>query len=128
MYMNTFLNLQVDGDTDSPSVQREFEKIIRNHIKESQQQNNSNKNTQPMFASDLTKNTNVDQTVIQDLETNVPGTVPTISHHVSLMNGHLKTRSSNNENKSNGDLQNGQPMDFRHMLQEAERFPVDSYM
>lgn len=77
--------------------------------------------------------------ILQDLENNVPGAVPTISHHVSLMNGHIKNRNqsgnhlANNNNKNsthmNGDIgQTGQRMDFRHMLEEAERYPVDSYM
>lgn len=78
-----------------------------------------------------------DQTdaILHDLENNVPGAVPTISNHVSLMNGHLKNRNSaknvnNHVNKSamNGDVRTGQAMDFRHMLEEAERYPVDSYM
>lgn len=79
--------------------------------------------------------------ILQDLENNVPGAVPTISHHVSLMNGHIKNRNTsanqqlaNNNNKTtsymNGDINQttGQTMDFRHMLEEAERYPVDSYM
>ncbi|XP_037959021.1 adenylate kinase isoenzyme 5 [Teleopsis dalmanni] len=143
----------VDGDTDSPSVQREFERIIRGHIQIYQHVGtkanmpNQGINT---YQSGLVNNsirggqnhTNAEQTetILQDLENNVPGAVPTISHHVSLMNGHLRNSSATNNfnNKKsnshattmNGDVRarTGQAMDFRHMLEEAERYPVDSYM
>lgn len=130
---------QIDGDTDSPSVQREFEKSIRNHIQnfKGSQVNHVHRPTsrQPPPVNQQT------DSILQDLENNVPGAVPTISHHVSLMNGHIKNRNTsanqlannNNNNKTtgymNGDIgQTGQTMDFRHMLEEAERYPVDSYM
>lgn len=88
-------------------------------------------------AAVMTNHIDHDQTdaILQDLENNVPGAVPTISHHVSLMNGHLKNRNNSAANNGgvamNGDarmagLTGG--IDFRHMLQEAERYPVDSYM
>ena len=124
-------------------MQREFEKSIRNHIQKFtgiQANNNIQRPTskQPPPPPHMEQQTD---TIIQDLENNVPGAVPTISHHVSLMNGHIKNRNTNanhqlannNNNKTtnymNGDItgQTGQ-MDFRHMLQEAERYPVDSYM
>lgn len=128
---------QIDGDTDSPSVQREFEKSIRNHI-----QNVTgalNNNIQPGITAAATRMDQQTDAILQDLENNVPGAVPTISHHVSLMNGHLKNHNAsgnqlanNNKHPSsymNGDIgQTGQTMDFRHMLEEAERYPVDSYM
>ncbi|XP_055852067.1 adenylate kinase isoenzyme 5 isoform X2 [Episyrphus balteatus] len=140
----------VDGDTDSPSVQREFEKIIRNHIQKLTV--NPNQNPNNMMMNDLnnrphttTMRNVTEQTdaILNDLENNVPGAVPTISHHVSMMNGHLKS-NSNNVNSNNVNNMNhhamvggvktgmngnaGKPMDFRHMLEEAERHPVDSYM
>ncbi|TMW52318.1 hypothetical protein DOY81_002575, partial [Sarcophaga bullata] len=133
----------IDGDTDSPSVQREFEKSIRNHIQKltgTQMSNNVQRPTskQPPPPPHMEQQTD---TIIQDLENNVPGAVPTISHHVSLMNGHIKNRNTsanqlanNNHNKTNTNYMNGDitgqtgQMDFRHMLQEAERYPVDSYM
>ncbi|XP_053959984.1 adenylate kinase isoenzyme 5 [Anastrepha ludens] len=129
----------VDGDTDSPSVQREFEKIIRQHV-----QNIQDDGTRPasnmIDAGMMTNHVNRDQTdaILHDLENNVPGAVPTISHHVSLMNGHLKNRNNSaanslnsNQPTMNGDIRvSGMTggMDFRHMLEEAERYPVDSYM
>lgn len=84
--------------------------------------------------------------ILQDFEDNVPGTVPTISHHVSLANGHLRNRSSAgagpnhssvysakkpannpNQNQQNGYIPNG-GFNFRDVLQEAENNPIDSYM
>ncbi|XP_002036291.2 adenylate kinase isoenzyme 5 isoform X3 [Drosophila sechellia] len=131
----------VDGDTDSPSVQREFERLIRNHI-----QRLLNKTDDIDDSADLgnqmMRNEQTDA-ILHDLETNVPGAVPTISHHVSMMNGHLKNRGSAlGSGKSHGQMMNGHvpgrpgtgpvgqpvPVDFRHMLEEAERYPVDSYM
>lgn len=141
-----FLTLQIDGDTDSPSVQREFEKSIRNHIQNLTGATAANNVGQMAImpygggAAGAHGNQQTDA-ILQDLENNVPGAVPTISHHVSLMNGHLKNRNTsghqlanNNNTKGpntymNGDIgQTGQTMDFRHMLEEAERYPVDSYM
>ncbi|XP_039950074.1 adenylate kinase isoenzyme 5 isoform X2 [Bactrocera tryoni] len=126
----------VDGDTDSPSVQREFEKIIRQHIQSIEQTGPLGMNNMA-DAAVMTNHVDHDQTdaILQDLENNVPGAVPTISHHVSLMNGHLKNRNSSAANNG-GVVMNGDArmagltggIDFRHMLQEAERYPVDSYM
>ncbi|KAM7352482.1 uncharacterized protein ACRADG_004978 isoform 2-T2 [Cochliomyia hominivorax] len=129
----------IDGDTDSPSVQREFEKAIRNHI-QNLTGTQVNHIQRPLSRQPPPMDQQTDA-ILQDLENNVPGAVPTISHHVSLMNGHIKNRSAsgnhlanNNNNKNptshmNGDIgQIGQTMDFRHMLEEAERYPVDSYM
>lgn len=132
---------QVDGDTDSPSVQREFERLIRNHI-----QRLVNKGDNPedsaSVGEQMMRNEQTDA-ILHDLETNVPGAVPTISHHVSMMNGHLKNRGSAvGSGKQPAQMMNGHvpgrpgtgnvtqpvPVDFRHMLEEAERYPVDSYM
>ncbi|XP_030244381.1 adenylate kinase isoenzyme 5 isoform X2 [Drosophila navojoa] len=132
----------VDGDTDSPSVQREFERLIRNHI---QQLTNKleGEDASESLANHVMRNEQTDA-ILHDLETNVPGAVPTISHHVSMMNGHIKSRGSAQLSaKRPNQMMNGhvggrpgtgpvaplaQPVDFRHMLEEAERFPVDSYM
>ena len=122
-------------------MQREFEKSIRNHIQKlTGTQANNNIIQRPTSKQPPPPMEQQTDTIIQDLENNVPGAVPTISHHVSLMNGHIKNRNTsanhqlaNNNNKTtnymNGDItgQTGQ-MDFRHMLQDAERYPVDSYM
>ncbi|XP_030561306.1 adenylate kinase isoenzyme 5 isoform X1 [Drosophila novamexicana] len=132
----------VDGDTDSPSVQREFERLIRNHI---QQLTNKleGEDASETLGNHVMRNEQTDA-ILHDLETNVPGAVPTISHHVSMMNGHLKSRGSALVSaKRPTQMMNGhvagrpgtgpvaplaQPVDFRHMLEEAERYPVDSYM
>ncbi|XP_055906163.1 adenylate kinase isoenzyme 5 isoform X2 [Eupeodes corollae] len=141
----------VDGDTDSPSVQREFEKIIRNHIQKLTTNPNQNMNDLNNRPHTTTMRNVSDQTdaILNDLENNVPGAVPTISHHVSMMNGHLKSNNVNSNNINNMNHHQyggggvgsvgigaktgmngnaGKPMDFRHMLEEAERHPVDSYM
>uniref|UniRef100_A0A1I8Q1Y0 Adenylate kinase isoenzyme 5 n=1 Tax=Stomoxys calcitrans TaxID=35570 RepID=A0A1I8Q1Y0_STOCA len=131
----------IDGDTDSPSVQREFEKSIRNHIQNftGAFANNIHQSQQTGIAVSATRMDHQTDAILQDLENNVPGAVPTISHHVSLMNGHLKNRNlsgnqlANNtkvpSTYMNGNIgQTGQHMEFRHMLEEAERYPVDSYM
>ncbi|XP_037913203.1 adenylate kinase isoenzyme 5 isoform X1 [Hermetia illucens] len=140
----------VDGDTDSPSVQREFEKIIRSLIQQMTTYNNANEanphqNYNPFNENALDNVQNGDN-ILQDFEDNVPGTVPTISHHVSLANGHLRNRSSAgagpnhssvysakkpannpNQNQQNGYIPNG-GFNFRDVLQEAENNPIDSYM
>ncbi|XP_052851693.1 adenylate kinase isoenzyme 5 isoform X2 [Drosophila gunungcola] len=135
----------VDGDTDSPSVQREFERLIRNHIQRLLNKTDDTDDAAPLD-NQMMRNEQTDA-ILHDLETNVPGAVPTISHHVSMMNGHLKNRGSAlGSGKHQGQMMNGhvpgrpgtgtgngpvaQPatVDFRHMLEEAERYPVDSYM
>ncbi|XP_050741036.1 adenylate kinase isoenzyme 5 isoform X3 [Drosophila biarmipes] len=131
----------VDGDTDSPSVQREFERLIRNHIQHLLNKTDDTDETATL-GNQMMRNEQTDA-ILHDLETNVPGAVPTISHHVSMMNGHLKNRGSAlGSGKHHGQMMNGHvpgrpgtgpvaqpvPVDFRHMLEEAERYPVDSYM
>lgn len=83
-----------------------------------------------------------DQTdaILHDLETNMPGAVPTISHHVSMINGHVKNRDAVDiiASKINGHIpgRSGtgsiapllEPVDYRHMLEEAEQYAVNSYM
>ncbi|XP_017057361.1 adenylate kinase isoenzyme 5 isoform X2 [Drosophila ficusphila] len=131
----------VDGDTDSPSVQREFERLIRSHIQ--RLLNKSDDADDPSALNNQMMRNEQTDAILHDLETNVPGAVPTISHHVSMMNGHLKNRGSAlGSGKHQGQMMNGHipgrpgtgnvgqtvPVDFRHMLEEAERYPVDSYM
>ncbi|XP_070071046.1 uncharacterized protein [Drosophila takahashii] len=132
----------VDGDTDSPSVQREFERLIRNYIQRLLNKTDDTDDTATL-GNQMMRNEQTDA-ILHDLETNVPGAVPTISHHVSMMNGHLKSRGSalgSGKHQGHG-MMNGHvpgrpgtgpiaqpvPVDFRHMLEEAERYPVDSYM
>ncbi|KAH8273943.1 hypothetical protein KR044_004410, partial [Drosophila immigrans] len=142
--MDTSNRLQiVDGDTDSPFVQREFERLIRNHIQQLTNKVAEGEDVTESPGNHVMRNEQTDA-ILHDLETNVPGSVPTISHHVSMMNGHLKNRGSALAGaKRPTQLMNGhapgrpgtgpvaplaQPVDFRHMLEEAERYPVDSYM
>lgn len=71
--------------------------------------------------------------------------IPTISHHVSLTNGHLRPHANNvisSANKVpptntikpstttlNGHIPNGKSRSsFRNMLDEAENFPIDSHI
>ncbi len=130
---------KVDGDTDSPSVEKEFEKTIRKHTSEltttktssSQlKHNRTDSKTQPhvsVYGNDQRISTRRIDDVVQDLE-DVPGVVPTISHHVSLINGHVKNSSASKSGKTgvNGHIANGRPT-FRNMLDEADN-PIDSYM
>lgn len=63
--------------------------------------------------------------MVQDMQ-DVPGVVPTISHHVSLVNGHLKNSASRSgKTGANGHIANGRPT-FRKMLDEEN--PIDAYM
>lgn len=79
-----------------------------------------------LYASDQRNSTRRIDDMVQDLE-DVPGVVPTISHHVSLVNGHTKNSASRSgKTGMNGHIANGRPT-FRNMLDEAEN-PIDSYM
>lgn len=78
----------VDGDTDSPSVQREFERVVRQHTsrlnhetayKPQLQRQISQTKIQPSKQQHLNHDTTV-----EDLD-NMPGTVPTISNHISFI-------------------------------------------
>lgn len=66
-----------------------------------------------------------DNTIVHDLEDVAPpGVVPTISHHISLVNGGPRADAI----KQNGHVvANGKPS-FRNMLDDADNHPVDSYM
>lgn len=80
----------VDGDTDSPSVQREFERVVRQHTsrlnhetvyKPQLQRQISQTKIQPPTQQQQQLN---HDTIVEDLD-NMPGTVPTISNHISLI-------------------------------------------
>ncbi|XP_050082037.1 adenylate kinase isoenzyme 5 isoform X2 [Anopheles aquasalis] len=133
----------VDGDTDSPSVQREFERIVRVNIERvlnSGLGSDSAKDREAPAAVQIGSFKNVlqrtqqqtssDDAIVQDLDTDMPGAVPTISHHVSLANGHLpgngKVASGAGSGK-NGFIPNGRP-NFRNMLEEADSYPIDSHI
>ncbi|XP_049282589.1 adenylate kinase isoenzyme 5 isoform X3 [Anopheles funestus] len=127
----------VDGDTDSPSVQREFERIVRVNM---ERVLNSG-----LAQTDLDQNDDIPavqigtfktvlqraqrnsmDAIVQDLDTEMPGAVPTISHHVSLANGHLPGSGKVGPAK-NGHVPNGRP-NFRNMLEEADTYPIDSHI
>ncbi|XP_021702934.1 uncharacterized protein LOC5571857 isoform X3 [Aedes aegypti] len=122
----------VDGDTDSPTVQREFERIVRDNIQKVLSETNRDitpvkigtfKNAiQQGRNSAAQKNADA---IVHDLDADVPGVVPTISHHVSLANGHLGGAVAAGGATRNGFIPNGRP-NFRNMLQEADSF--DSHM
>lgn len=122
-------NSKVDGDTDSPTVQREFERIVRDNIQKVLNQDitpvkiGTFKNAiQQGRNSTVQKNADA---IVHDLDADVPGVVPTISHHVSLANGHLGGAVAAGGATRNGYIPNGRP-NFRNMLQEADSF--DTHM
>ncbi|KAJ6645882.1 Adenylate kinase isoenzyme 5 [Pseudolycoriella hygida] len=127
----------VDGDTDSPSVEREFEKTIRKHTtylvdtsSQLEHKRSDSKTHVSLYSSNDQRNSTrrIDD-MVQDLDL-VPGVVPTISHQVSLVNGHLKNSATRGGKTAlpelNGHIANGRAT-FRNMLNEAEN-PIDSYM
>uniref|UniRef100_A0A182MEY9 Adenylate kinase isoenzyme 5 n=1 Tax=Anopheles culicifacies TaxID=139723 RepID=A0A182MEY9_9DIPT len=129
--------VRVDGDTDSPSVQREFERIVRVNMERVlnsglvQTDPDKNDDIAPVqigtFKTVLqrTQRNSMDA-IVQDLDTEMPGAVPTISHHVSLANGHLPGSGKAGPTK-NGYVPNGRP-NFRNMLEEADSYPIDSHI
>lgn len=77
----------VDGDTDSPSVQREFERVVRQHTSRLNHETAYKPQLQRQISQ--TKMQTPQQhlnhvTIVEDLD-NMPGTVPTISNHISLI-------------------------------------------
>lgn len=151
--------MQVDGDTDSPSVQREFEKIVRDnaqqlidkqtsanmtaiqHIGKLYNSDTANRQRQQQAAAAPNRRSGSGhrprELTVQDMEeVPPPGVVPTISHHISLVNGGIGTKataagsSNNTATAATTTLPNGigagRPS-FRHMLDEAD-VAVDSYM
>lgn len=92
----------------------------------SNKRRDSNKPHVSLYANDQRNSTRRIDDMVQDLE-DVPGVVPTISHHVSLVNGHVKKSASRSgKTGANGHIANGRPT-FRNMLDEADN-PIDSYM
>lgn len=114
-------------------MEKEFEKTIRKHTTElmnstSKLEHNrtDNRSHVSLYANDHRNSTRRIDDMVQDLD-NVPGVVPTISHHVSLVNGNVKNSASRSGKTGlNGHIANGRPT-FRNMLDEAEN-PIDSYM
>lgn len=125
----------VDGDTDNASVQREFERVIRQHTSrlshevtyKPQRQTNQSMVHQQKFD-------NIDA-IVEDLDVdNMPGTVPTISNHISLIhnnrgtmeNDQLNNNSNHVSNHVNAEEKSRNPTKtFRSMLEEAETYAID---
>jgi hypothetical protein len=73
-------------------------------------------------------------TTIHDLENDVPGVVPTVSHHVSLTNGYLGGENLGRVQNSakitantNGVVANGRPS-LRSMLASADNYTMDGQL
>lgn len=132
----------VDGDTDNPSVQREFERVIRQHTSRLNHEVAYRPQTLPRQSSQQKVQSNQDS-IVEDLD-NMPGTVPTISNHISLIHNNNKgplendklNNNANNTNNSNhvsnhvGNHVNetrapNPTKTFRSMLEEAETNPID---
>lgn len=73
---------------------------------------------------------------LEEISSPAKRNVATISHHVSgggLANGHLKKNAVRingygpRTQQANGHIPNGKP-NFRNMLEEAENYPIHSYM
>lgn len=131
-------------------MQREFEKVIRQSIQKLSGQNTTSNAKGANAARDSKRDGIVgnesgggigiagDTTTIQDLEEVSTSVIPTVSHHVSLTNGHLRphvnntTSSANNKKLPttlNGHIPNGKGRSsFRNMLDEAENYPIDSHI
>lgn len=68
---------------------------------------------------------NVHDAIVHDLENEVPGTISTISHHISLANGHLGPNAT--KTAMNGHIPNGRPS-LKNMLEDADSFTMDSHI
>lgn len=134
------------------SVQQEFIKVIQKNVESLLAQRSDEalsviQNIGKLYTSERRANSKtrqighipnqVQQVSVEDIEeidVSPPGVVPTISHHMSLMNGHVggsKTDPPANPTKTklNGGqrlVANGRPS-FRNMLNDTED-PIDSYM
>lgn len=130
MSVDYLMTFQIDGDTDSSSVQREFERVIRQHI-ENLGGNELQMNGVAHGALFNRNDSGVQQNrpgrrsaeYVEDLEDSMPGAIPTISNqvsnHVALANGHVGKQNQPRAAGKNGQVPNGRP-DFRSMLEDAE--------
>lgn len=147
---SSFYILKIDGDPDSASVQREFERVVKQYIDKLSGDNGKaqmNGDAHPKIISGLyNRNISTDppKSFRQNHHNNdtMPGVIPTshsyiptISNHVSkqssLANGHLGQNNRNNQKyanaprtTTNGYIPNGRP-NLRAMLQDAE---IDSHI
>ncbi|KAL7042467.1 hypothetical protein ACKWTF_001148 [Chironomus riparius] len=139
----------IDGDPDSVTVQREFERVIKQYIdKLSGKALQMNGDAQPKIISGLyNRNSQTDPQRMGkqrmnemndgNLHDSMPGVIPTISNHVTnyvnnnhqngyVANGHLggNKNYTHPRTNTNGYIPNGRP-NLRSMLQDAE---MDSHM
>lgn len=129
----------VDGDTDNPSVQREFERVIRQHTSRLNHEVAYKPQSQPRQGSQKQMQSNQDS-IVEDLD-NMPGTVPnqSISNHISLIhsnnnkgpveNDQLNNNSNHVSNHVGNHVNEARAANptksFRSMLEEAETYPID---
>ncbi|KAG5675852.1 hypothetical protein PVAND_005721 [Polypedilum vanderplanki] len=126
----------IDGDPDSVSVQREFERVVKQYIDKLSdgggKQSHMNGDVKPKVISGLySRNLQSEPQKMSrknhldnDMES-MPGVIPTISNHVSnnsLANGHLGKYGL--PRTTNGHISNGRP-NLRSMLHDAE---MDSHI
>lgn len=129
----------VDGDTDNPSVQREFERVIRQHTSRLNHELSYKPQPVPRQSNQPKAQQNQNQdSIVEDLD-NMPGTVPTISNHISLIHNNNKGSGENDNMNNNSnhvsnhvaanhvnDIKAANPTKtFRSMLEEAETYPID---
>ncbi|XP_055295783.1 adenylate kinase isoenzyme 5 [Sitodiplosis mosellana] len=138
----------VDGDTDNASVQREFERVIRqhtsrlNHEVAYKPQSMPRQNNQPKIQQQPPQQQQQQQnhdSIVEDLD-NMPGAVPTISNHISLIhnnnkgsmeNDHLNNNSNHVSNHVGNNHVNetrataNPTKTFRSMLEESETYAID---
>lgn len=153
----SILSFKVDGDTDSPAVQREFEKVIKQNVQKVVQRVQTPGPSRPneddarnlVPGSLYARNQRAggggggggrqgrfeeDDAIVHDLEAS-PAKKPmvaTISHRVGggggggggMANGHVRNGYGPPQN---GHIPNGKP-NFRNMLEEADNYPIHSYM
>uniref|UniRef100_A0A336KV14 CSON015556 protein n=1 Tax=Culicoides sonorensis TaxID=179676 RepID=A0A336KV14_CULSO len=106
----------VDGDTDSPTVQREFERIIRQQIQGvvgnaqilnvEQLEGEENFTSIGNFRDQIQGGKNHKNMMNDTTDIEMPGTVPTVSQHVA-MNGYLNNKKQVNGGPQNGFIPNG---------------------
>lgn len=139
---------QVDGDTDSSTVQREFERVVRQQIeklgvsniqankgggdyRQNDEMTSYSSGSGGLFRPNGVVKTNSQSTdgYVEDLEEHhMPGAIPTISkqvsNHMSLANGHIgkgsgKIQRNRPPGATNGYIANNRS-NFRSMLEDAE--------
>lgn len=127
----------MDGDTDNSAVQREFERIVRQNAqtvtdRQALAQLGAIQHIGKLYTSERRQpGRSAGDLTVHDLEdVPPPGVVPTISHHISLVNGGVGTKAgaAGAAAATTTTLSNGVRPSFRNMLDEANDAHVDSYM